>query len=55
MSPASYAGFDPVFWLHHANVDRYVAMWQAIYVLLPPLPSKPNLTLPAQFLDPVLC
>ncbi|KAK3714227.1 hypothetical protein LTR37_008029 [Vermiconidia calcicola] len=24
------ASFDPVFWLHHTNVDRYYAMWQAI-------------------------
>ncbi|KAK5171504.1 uncharacterized protein LTR77_004649 [Saxophila tyrrhenica] len=24
------AAFDPVFWLHHANVDRIFAMWQAI-------------------------
>ncbi|KAL9136330.1 MAG: hypothetical protein Q9175_002475, partial [Cornicularia normoerica] len=25
-----YAGFDPIFWLHHANVDRLFAIWQAI-------------------------
>src|SRR5882757_6072075 len=25
------AGFDPVFWLHHANVDRLFPMWQALY------------------------
>ncbi|OAP63560.1 hypothetical protein AYL99_02787 [Fonsecaea erecta] len=25
------AGFDPSFWLHHANVDRLFAMWQALY------------------------
>ncbi|KAF3921386.1 Tyrosinase [Dactylellina cionopaga] len=24
-----WAGWDPVFWLHHANIDRFVAMWQA--------------------------
>ncbi|KAL6244485.1 hypothetical protein RBB50_008727 [Rhinocladiella similis] len=24
------AGFDPVFFLHHANVDRLVAMWQIL-------------------------
>ncbi|KAH7109433.1 hypothetical protein B0J11DRAFT_601627 [Dendryphion nanum] len=23
--------FDPIFWLHHANVDRQLAIWQAIY------------------------
>ncbi|QSZ30034.1 hypothetical protein DSL72_004552 [Monilinia vaccinii-corymbosi] len=31
MSQLSYAGFDPIFWLHHANVDRLFTMWQAIY------------------------
>lgn len=25
------AAFDPVFWLHHANVDRQLALWQALY------------------------
>ena len=25
-----YAAFDPAFWLHHANVDRLFALWQAI-------------------------
>ncbi len=24
------AAFDPVFWLHHANVDRLFAIWQAL-------------------------
>ena len=24
------ASFDPVFWLHHMNVDRIFALWQAI-------------------------
>ncbi|KAF2815433.1 Di-copper centre-containing protein [Mytilinidion resinicola] len=24
------SAFDPVFWLHHANVDRQFAMWQVI-------------------------
>jgi tyrosinase len=31
MSYLSFAGFDPSFWLHHANVDRQISMWQAIY------------------------
>ncbi|KAF4628454.1 hypothetical protein G7Y89_g9698 [Cudoniella acicularis] len=31
MSPATFAGFDPVFFLHHANVDRLWDMWQAVY------------------------
>jgi tyrosinase len=31
MSYIPYAAFDPIFWLHHANVDRLLAIWQAIY------------------------
>ncbi|KAK2629543.1 hypothetical protein QTJ16_000363 [Diplocarpon rosae] len=30
MSELDYSSFDPVFWLHHANVDRLFAIWQAI-------------------------
>jgi tyrosinase len=25
------AAFDPLFWLHHCNVDRLFALWQAMY------------------------
>ncbi|KAK0749656.1 hypothetical protein B0T18DRAFT_323937 [Schizothecium vesticola] len=31
MKPVAWSAFDPIFWLHHANVDRHFAMWQAIY------------------------
>ncbi|KAK5652239.1 hypothetical protein OQA88_10736 [Cercophora sp. LCS_1] len=31
IQPVQWSGFDPIFWLHHANVDRQFAMWQAIY------------------------
>ncbi|MCJ1262196.1 hypothetical protein MMC22_002066 [Lobaria immixta] len=31
MSFIPYSSFDPIFWLHHANVDRLFAIWQAIY------------------------
>ncbi|KAK8066160.1 hypothetical protein PG997_012907 [Apiospora hydei] len=31
MSYLDYAGFDPIFFLHHTNVDRLVAIWQAIH------------------------
>ncbi|KAF2005946.1 Di-copper centre-containing protein [Amniculicola lignicola CBS 123094] len=31
MVPPAVSAFDPVFWLHHANVDRMVAIWQALY------------------------
>ncbi|KAF2210376.1 hypothetical protein CERZMDRAFT_69382 [Cercospora zeae-maydis SCOH1-5] len=30
MTYLSTASFDPIFFLHHANVDRIFAMWQAI-------------------------
>ena len=26
----SLPGFDPIFFLHHANVDRLLSMWAAI-------------------------
>ena len=26
-----YSAFDPIFFLHHANVDRVFALWQALY------------------------
>ncbi|PQE08166.1 hypothetical protein CJF31_00008268 [Rutstroemia sp. NJR-2017a BVV2] len=31
MSMLSYSAFDPIFWLHHANVDRITALYQAMY------------------------
>ncbi|KAI4186648.1 MAG: hypothetical protein LQ348_004192 [Seirophora lacunosa] len=31
MAVIDYAGFDPLFWLHHANVDRLLAIWQALH------------------------
>ncbi|GBB89956.1 hypothetical protein RclHR1_01680027 [Rhizophagus clarus] len=31
MSWPDVAGFDPIFFLHHCNVDRLVAIWQAIH------------------------
>ncbi|KAI1084788.1 common central domain of tyrosinase-domain-containing protein [Whalleya microplaca] len=30
MSDVPVAAFDPIFWLHHCNVDRLVAIWQAL-------------------------
>jgi len=26
-----YSGFDPLFMMHHASIDRHVALWQAIH------------------------
>ncbi|KAH8656637.1 hypothetical protein BGZ60DRAFT_145468 [Tricladium varicosporioides] len=31
MTSLAFSAFDPSFWIHHANVDRLVAMWQAAY------------------------
>lgn len=30
MSFLGYAAFDPIFWVHHCNIDRLVALWQAL-------------------------
>ncbi|RPA75533.1 Di-copper centre-containing protein [Ascobolus immersus RN42] len=31
MSRVPTAAFDPIFWLHHTNIDRYFAIWQAVH------------------------
>ena len=31
MTYLATAAFDPIFWLHHCNVDRLFAMWQTMY------------------------
>ncbi|KAH6664723.1 hypothetical protein B0J14DRAFT_706472 [Halenospora varia] len=31
MSRVPVAAFDPVFWLHHCQIDRYLAIWQAVH------------------------
>lgn len=31
MSEVPYAAFDPIFWLHHAMIDRCFAIWQSLY------------------------
>lgn len=42
MADLSLAGFDPLFWLHHANVDRIFALWQALNpdLTVTPYPSN---------------
>ncbi|KAL2672722.1 hypothetical protein Neosp_013436 [[Neocosmospora] mangrovei] len=30
MGDPAYAAFDPIFWLHHANIDRLLAIWQGL-------------------------
>lgn len=31
MYDLNWSAFDPIFMLHHANLDRLIALWQAIY------------------------
>jgi tyrosinase len=31
MGDPAVAAFDPIFWLHHCNVDRLLCLWQAAY------------------------
>lgn len=31
MSSVPVAAFDPMFWLHHCQIDRWFAIWQAIH------------------------
>jgi len=31
MGAVPYAAFDPLFWLHHTNVDRIFALWQSLH------------------------
>lgn len=31
MLQLDYSAFDPIFWLHHTNIDRLFSIWQAIY------------------------
>ncbi|KAK2011866.1 Di-copper centre-containing protein [Colletotrichum eremochloae] len=31
MSDPAIAAFDPIFWLHHVNIDRLFAIWQACH------------------------
>jgi tyrosinase len=42
MADLGYAAFDPIFWLHHTNVDRLWAMWSVL---------NPNSYLPASTTD----
>jgi tyrosinase len=42
MWPTDYSAFEPLFWLHHANVDRIWALWQAVHPDLQLQPSTIN-------------
>ncbi|CAG7564494.1 unnamed protein product [Fusarium equiseti] len=34
MSDVPVAAFDPIFWLHHTQIDRLLAIWQSLYPTL---------------------
>jgi tyrosinase len=45
MNDNDYAAYDPMFWFHHANVDRIWWQWQQ---------AQPEATVPESLLDAVL-
>ncbi|KIJ93713.1 hypothetical protein K443DRAFT_111646 [Laccaria amethystina LaAM-08-1] len=50
MGDPAVAGFDPIFFLHHTNVDRLLSLWSALHpgVWVTPGPSQSGtLTIPA--------
>jgi tyrosinase len=38
MAHVPVAAFDPIFWIHHCNVDRLLAIWQTLF----PAAFSPN-------------
>ena len=47
MALVDRAAFDPIFWLHHCNVDRLMAIYQATHpnIYLTPRPRSPTFAL----------
>ncbi|PGH28693.1 hypothetical protein GX50_08562 [[Emmonsia] crescens] len=41
MTYTPWSSYDPIFWLHHTNIDRIFAMWQALHPesYVQPLPN----------------
>jgi tyrosinase len=31
MTAVAYSAFDPIFWMHHCQIDRLIAMYQAVH------------------------
>ncbi len=46
MALVPYAAYDPVFWAHHANVDRLFAQWQSLHPGVTPPPNVLGAVLP---------
>ncbi|KAH8662913.1 hypothetical protein BGZ60DRAFT_412262 [Tricladium varicosporioides] len=53
MTLLDWSAFDPIFWLHHCNVDRLFTMWQAINpsAFMTPLNEPGTFTLPRNSFD----
>ncbi|KAI0383782.1 Di-copper centre-containing protein [Hypomontagnella monticulosa] len=51
----AYSGFDPLFWLHHTNVDRIFTIWQALwndtYIVPQPAVYSSHTTSPGEVED----
>lgn len=45
MGVVPYAAYDPLFWAHHANVDRLFWQWQTLHAGLVPPPQIMNAVL----------
>ncbi|KAH0538556.1 hypothetical protein FGG08_004844 [Glutinoglossum americanum] len=47
MGLIDFAAFDPIFWLHHTNVDRLMAMYQNVQpnTTMTPRPRSPTMVL----------
>jgi hypothetical protein len=46
MTKTETAGDDPIFWMHHCNVDRFLALWQNCHrydILDPMVDLKPDI------------
>jgi tyrosinase len=39
MGLVPYAAYDPIFWAHHANIDRLFAQWQSLHPGVAPPPA----------------
>jgi len=44
MTNIPVAAFDPIFWLHHCQVERLLTLWQTIYYAFPVPDTQPQLS-----------
>ncbi|KAK6544868.1 hypothetical protein TWF694_001548 [Orbilia ellipsospora] len=55
MTYIPYSAYDPVFWLHHCNMDRLMAMYQSAQpnTFIEPMTSVPTFANPSSQLDTI--